>query len=125
MESFYWKNRHVFLLEQKVYLNYGMLYLSFYWIVGHNIYLVYLFSLFIGCKLLLDGKDGMKVLDFLDGHFYGLNILFFYFLIWLERWTFLLVGIFDGWKSWNKVLEGWTDAFFGFKKINFLNFWIF
>lgn len=93
MESFYWKNRYVFLLEQKVYLNYGMLYLSFYWIVGHNIYLVYLFSLFIGCKLLWDGKDGMKVLDFLDGHFYGLNILFFYF--------FDLVGKMDFSFGWN------------------------
>ena len=35
--------------------------------------------LFIGFELLLDKKDGMKVLDLLDGLFIGLKLLFFYF----------------------------------------------
>ena len=42
-----------------------------------------------------DKKDGMKVLDLLDGLFIGLKILFFYFFDWIERLDFSF-----GWNFW-------------------------
>ena len=44
--------------------------------------------LFIGFELLLDKKDGMKVLDLLDGLFIGLKLLFFYFFYLFGKMDF-------------------------------------